>query len=299
MNAMSWLETYRGTVYRWEVDQVDHFTVAFYFARFEDTTHAILHAVGLDPVALAGSGQACVTVDGYVRYRRELRVGDVLHIRSGVVGVDDDGLRLVHEVIDSADGTVCTTFAQGIALIDRKTRARRPLTPRQREAALAHRVEPPAVDDGPPPAPAPKTDEGFFDAARDAIKPSELNMSGEAGMAAYIHRFSASNAHVLAAFGMTPAYSRQEHRQYSTFEFRLSFPGTLRGGDLVLVRSALLHVGNSSIRIGHRMTNALTGELVATLEQAGVHFDTEARRPAPLPPSLRERALQLLVRPSA
>lgn len=297
MNAMSWLETYRGTVYRWEVDQVDHFTVAFYFARFEDATQAILHAVGLDPVALAGSGQACVTVDGYVRYRRELRVGDVLHIRSGVVGVDDDGLRLVHEVIDSADGTVCTTFTQGVALIDRKTRARRPLSPRQREAALARRVEPPAADDGPPPPPAPKNDEGFFDAARDAIKPSELNISGEAAMSAYIHRFSASNAHVLAAFGMTPAYSRQEHRQYSTFEFRLSFPGILRAGDLVLVRSALLHVGNSSIRIGHRMTNAQTNELVATLEQAGVHFDTEARRPAPLPPSLRERALQLLVRP--
>jgi acyl-CoA thioester hydrolase len=296
MTAMNWLETYRGTVYRWEVDQVDHFTVAFYFARFEDAIHALLLAVGLDPAALAGSGQACVTVDGYVRFRRELRVGDVLHIRSGVVSVDDDGLRLVHEVIDSADGTVCTTFAQGMALIDRKTRARRPLTPRQREAVLAHRVEPPAVDDGPPPPPAPRTDEGFFDAARDAIKPLELNMSGEAGMAAYIHRFSASNAHVLAAFGMTPAYSREERRQFSTFEFRLSFPGTLRAGDLVLVRSALLHVGNSSIRIGHRMTNAQTHELVATLEQAGVHFDTEARRPAPLPPALRERALQLLVR---
>jgi acyl-CoA thioester hydrolase len=298
MTAMSWLETYRGTVYRWEVDQVDHFTVAFYFARFEDATHAMLQAVGLDPVALAGSGQACVTVDGYVRYRRELRVGDVLHIRSGVAGVDDGGLRLVHEVIDSADGTVCTTFTQGIALIDRKTRARRPLTARPREAALAHRVDPPA-DEGAPPPPAPKGDEGFFDAARDAIKPSEVNLSGEAAMSAYIHRFSASNAHVLSAFGMTPAYSRQEHRQYSTFGFRLSFPGFLRAGDLALVRSALLHVGNSSIRIGHRMTNALTNELVATLEQAGVHFDTEARRPAPLPPSLRERALQLLVRPSA
>lgn len=299
MDAMSWLETYRGTVYRWEVDQVDHFTVAFYFARFEDATHAMLHAVGLDPVSLGGSGQACVTVDGYVRYRRELRVGDVLHIRSGVAGVDDSDLRIVHEVIDSADGTVCTTFAQGVALIDRKTRARRPLTTKQREAALAHRVESPAIDDGPPPPAAPTSDEGFFDAARDAIKPSEISLSGEAAMSAYIHRFSASNAHVLAAFGMTPAYSRQEHRQYSTFEFRLNFPGFVRAGDLVLVRSALLHVGNSSIRIGHRMTNALTNELVATLEQAGVHFDIEARRPAPLPPALRERALSLLVRPSA
>ena len=38
---MCWLETYRGTVHRWEVDNVDHFTVAYYFARFEDATLAL------------------------------------------------------------------------------------------------------------------------------------------------------------------------------------------------------------------------------------------------------------------
>jgi acyl-CoA thioesterase FadM len=42
------------------------------------------------------------------------------------------------------------------------------------------------------------------------------------------------------------------------------------------------------------MRNARTGELVATLEQAGVHLDLDARRPASLPPALRERALTLL-----
>ena len=31
-----WLETYRGTVFRWEVDHNDHFTVAYYFARIAD-----------------------------------------------------------------------------------------------------------------------------------------------------------------------------------------------------------------------------------------------------------------------
>ena len=33
---MSFIETYRGTVHRWEVDNVDHFTLAYYFARFDD-----------------------------------------------------------------------------------------------------------------------------------------------------------------------------------------------------------------------------------------------------------------------
>src|SRR5262245_38568232 len=143
MDETRWLETYRGTVYRWEVDQVDHFTVAFYFARFEDATDAMLHAIGLDLPALESSGLACVTAGGYVRYRRELRVADILHMRTAVTAVEDDGLRLVHEVIDSADGALCTTFEHRLALVDRASRQRRRLSAKQREAALARQVEVP------------------------------------------------------------------------------------------------------------------------------------------------------------
>jgi acyl-CoA thioesterase FadM len=293
---MSWLETYRGTVYRWEVDNVDHFTVAFYFARLEDATHALLSAVKLDPLSRAGDGQDWVTTDCDVRYLRELRVGDILHIRSGVAGADEEGLRLVHEVIDSDDGTVCTAVEQGLALVDRASRTRRPLDAAQRDAALARRVELPAAPDKRSTPRQPTSDQGFIDAARDAVKPTEVDVRGEAALPAYVHRFTAANSHVLAAFGMTPEYCRREQRGFSTFEFNLRFPGTLRAGDLVIVRSALVHVGNSSMRILHRLANARTSELAATLEQAGVHLDLEARRPSPLPPALRDRAVAMLAR---
>src|SRR5712692_4646632 len=127
MNATSWIETYRGMVYRWEVDPVDHFTVAFYFARFEDATLALLHAIGLDPEALARAGAAAVTTECNVRYRRELRVGDILHIRSGVTSAGDDGLAVAHEVVDSGDSTLCTSAEQRVVLVDSASRKRRPL----------------------------------------------------------------------------------------------------------------------------------------------------------------------------
>ena len=69
----------------------------------------------------------------------------------------------------------------------------------------------------------------------------------------------------------------------------------MRAGDPLIVRSALTHVGNSSMRILHVMTDERSGERVATLEQSGVHLDLDARRPAPLPPPLRDQALKLLV----
>jgi acyl-CoA thioesterase FadM len=292
---MSWLETYRGTVYRWDVVTVDHFTVAYYFERFEDATLGLNHALGLDPGSLTGTGRACVTLGCHVRYLRELRVGDILHIRSGVIEVEDHGLMLGHQVFDSGDGMLCTSVVQRVVLTRSGHRAPIPVGQAERDAAESLRVE-----WVPAPEPAqgdPDTGgyQGFLETARDTIKPWEVDTLGQAAFPAYIHRFSAANAHVLAAFGMTPAYMRAERRGFSTFEFRLSFPGALKAGNLVRVRSGLLHVGNSSMRLLHRMANVRTGEDVAILEQSAVHLDMQARRPTALPDSLRERAKAILL----
>ena len=278
---MSWLETYRGTVHRWEVDNVDHFTVAFYFERLEDATTAILRALGLPDASPAMS-------ECRVRYIRELRVGDVLHIRSGVLNADQGTLVLGHEVVDSATGTVCTT-------VEQRATAALGAAARERARALAAvwstMPEPPRPDT----VTVPAGSEGFVDATLDTVKPWELDRHGHADWPAHVHRFSAANAQIIAAFGMTPAYMRDERRGFSTFEFRLSFAGTLGLGDPVRVRTGLLHVGASSLRMLHRMENVATGKLVASLDQSGVHLDLLARRPAPLPDGLRDRARALVV----
>jgi acyl-CoA thioester hydrolase len=143
--------------------------------------------------------------------------------------------------------------------------------------------------------PRPRGLAGFRDSARDTVKPAELDVTGEAALSHYVHRFSAANGHAIAGFGMTPEYMRAEHRGFSTFEFQLEVGDPLRAGDLVRVRSGVLHVGSSSLRLLHVMTREPGGAVVASLEQSGVHFDQDARRPAPLPDALRDRARALLV----
>jgi acyl-CoA thioesterase FadM len=289
---MAWIETYRGTVFRWEVDNVDHFTVAYYFARFADAGLRVLQATGLDPAALAGSGRLCVTTDCYVRYRRELRVGDILHVESGVIAVEPDGLLVGHRLIDSGTDTLCTTVEHRLTQVDAATRAPVALEAAPRRAAEALQVawDEPARERRPPP----RGTEGFRVTARDTVAPSEIDVFGQMSLAHHIHRFSAANGHAIAGFGMTPAYQREQGRGFSTFEFQLTFPGVLRAGDPVTVASAILHVGNSSLRVFHRMTCDRTGALVATNDQLGVHLDMAARRPSPLPDALRDRAKALL-----
>ena len=273
-----WLETYRGTVFRWEVDHNDHFTVAYYFARIADAGQNLLGALGLGPAEAR-------TVDCFVRYLRELRVGDIMHVDSGVIAVEPDELVLGHKLFDTGDAVLCTT-------VEQRVRVTAPL-----DAVCRRRVEERRVAwDGPARErrPRPSHLDGLRDSAQDTVKPAEIDVTGGAGLSHYIHRFSAANGHAIAAFGMTPQYMRAQQRGFSTFEFQLELGAPLRAGDSVRVRSGVLHVGNSSLRLLHVMTREPSGEVVASLEQSGVHFDQEARRPAPLPDPLRQRARALL-----
>src|SRR5262249_12842150 len=122
-----WLETYRGIVYRWEVDHNDHLTVAFYFARLGDATLAVLDSLGLGAAYTRRRGSLCLTADCYVRYVRELRVGDIMHVTSGVIAVERDALVLGHKLFNSETGEVCTTIEQRLRHVDARRRAARPI----------------------------------------------------------------------------------------------------------------------------------------------------------------------------
>ena len=291
MNA--WLETYRGIVYRWEVDHNDHLTVAFYFAHLGDATLALLDSLELGRDSNRRRGNLCLTADCYVRYVRELRVGDIMHAASGVIAVERDGLVLGHKIFNSGTGEICTTIEQRVRHVETRRRVPRALPAGRRRAAEQRRVEwdVPARERRPRPSGL----DGFHESSRDTVKPDEVDVLGQVALMHYIHRFSAANGHATAVFGMTPDYMRTERRGFSTFEFQLEVDGVLRPGDPVRVRSALVHVGNSSMRLFHVMTNERTDERVATLEQLGVHLDMDARRPIPLPDALRDRAKAILV----
>ena len=273
-----WLETYRGTVFPWEVDFLDHLTVAYYAERFEHAAHAVLQRAGL---RAGDGGRACVTVDAYIRYLRELRAGDIAHVVSGVIDAGDTGVTLGHRLVNSETGAPCGTAEQRLVHVHVAggEPVPVPVPAPARRALEALRVS----WDGPAREARrrPRGDDGFRPSARDVVRPNDVDPSGRATLAAYVHRFSGAAIQALAAFGMTPTYMREHRRGLSTFEFQLAVTGALRAGDVAAVDTALVHVGTSSLHLFHRLRDASSGGDVATLHQLGVHLDVGARRPTP------------------
>src|SRR5262245_26048122 len=133
--------------------------------------------------------RGCVTVDCYVRYMHELRVGDILHISSAVIGVDETALRLGHRVVNSATGVLCATMEQSAIHVDLGRRTPAPLPAPQRRVAEARQVawEGPAREA----RWQPQGTDGFLESACDTVKPWEIDVFGQSAFPYYIHRFSA------------------------------------------------------------------------------------------------------------
>jgi acyl-CoA thioesterase FadM len=271
-----WTETYRGVVAAWECDAFAHLTIAYYFARLEDASVAMLDD-------LPGTREA--RTDGlYVRLMKEFRAADLMHVTSAPIALEGSTLTIGHKIFDSASGELTTTTEQRITLAGVSTSDR---------AALAARI---VAWDGPQreARPAPASDAGFVPSGQRVVQPWEIGNDGRLSWQHLVHHFSGAGLHACRAAGMTPKYLRDNRRGYSTFELDVAIEALPRAGDRIAVRSGILQVGKSSIRFLHRMVDARTGKRLAGMGQFGVHFDLEARRPAPLPDALREAATELV-----
>ncbi|HKM72128.1 MAG TPA: thioesterase family protein [Stellaceae bacterium] len=276
-----WTETWRGIVSPWECDTTEHFTIAYYFDRLADAASIMAESLGLADI----SRSAGRSFD--VRFVRELRAGASFHVLSAPIALDEASLRLGHQFVDSASGEVTAWVQETLAIagtsLSRETRD-----------AIGRRLLPwpgPAVER----RPEPSTTEGFLPTARDRVKPMDIDPVGNFGLAAFVQRFTAGCVQALAAIGVTTTYVQAERRGYSTFELALQVTAYPRLGSPVLVETGIVHLGNSSIRLLHRMCSPADGSEFARLGQFGVQLDLDTRRPAGLPEALRSAAERLLV----
>jgi acyl-CoA thioesterase FadM len=270
-----WIETYRGAVSPWETDVTEHFTVAFYFDRIAMAEATLAEQLGLLDL-LRGGG----FVRRYdVRYARELRAGGAFHIESAAIKTDG-GIRLGHRFIDSVTGECITWFDVHWDGVDTALPAEK-IAPNWDGPEFETRADPQDLS-------------GLVPTSAGRIQPHDLDEFGRLGICGTVHKFTDSSVQIGAAVGLTADYIKTARRGFSTFEFRVKISGELRLGDTYRSRTGIAHLGNSSLRFLHVMSDA-GGNEVARLGQFGVTLDLDVRRPAALAPELRERAQRLVL----
>jgi len=269
-----YLMSYRGTVKAWECDHVEHFTVAYYFKSTTAAQLRLLHELGIQPFDEGFPS----TTHVYTRFLKELRKGDTYFINSGVIDENNDSLTLGHRIISAETGDECTLIEMTLAC---------------NIGSDVPKVIWQAPEKRPQETPVPSTDWSIT--AADVVSTAPLDLHGRLSMEGIVHLFSDASVQSQTLIGMTPNYMRENRIGFSTMEFRFTFHGLPpRPGDMVEIRSNITSIGSTSLGFAHGLWNIATGELLATLTQAGVHLDLDKRRPARLPDMIRIKAKKML-----
>ena len=118
-----WFETYRGMVLPQECDDFGHLNIAHYVAKFDVANYHIYARIGLHCISPPPARIGLCGTENAIRYRSELRSGDVLVARSLIVGFHDPLVHFITELTKVEDTVASATFEEIACCFDLTTRS--------------------------------------------------------------------------------------------------------------------------------------------------------------------------------
>ena len=107
--------TYRGVVYPQHCDHMGHMNVMYYVGKFDEATWQMFAALGVTPAYMRTNQRGVAAIRQNITYRHELRAGDLLTIRTGILEMNPKQIRFYHEMLNDETGEIAAaTVITGI-----------------------------------------------------------------------------------------------------------------------------------------------------------------------------------------
>ncbi len=118
--------TYRGTIYPWHCDHMDHMNVMWYVGKFDEATWQLFSRLGLPRSRFSKEGTGMGAVEQHIEYKRELHAGDLISIRSAVLEIKEKSVRISHEMTNDETGELAARTTIVGVYFDTSIREARP-----------------------------------------------------------------------------------------------------------------------------------------------------------------------------
>ena len=114
--------TYKGLVYPWHCDHMNHMNVMWYVSKFDEATWAFFATLGLEPETLRKENRGMAALEQNIRYLAEAVPGDLLEVYTRPIEIRDKTIKFVHEMIDCQTGKTSATCELVGVYIDMEVR---------------------------------------------------------------------------------------------------------------------------------------------------------------------------------
>ena len=116
------LITHRGVVYPSQCDQMGHMNVMYYVGKFDEATWQLFASIGITPTYIREKLRGVAAIRQQISYRRELRAGDLVTVRSGILEISPKQVRFYHEMCNDQTGDLTATTVINAVHLDLQTR---------------------------------------------------------------------------------------------------------------------------------------------------------------------------------
>ncbi len=140
--AMSnWFETFRGVVYPWHCDQLQHMNVQHYVGMFDQAGCHLFQEFGVSFEEGVERGKTLVDVRHTIEYKAEQRAGSLVKIESAFTRIGTKSLTFVHRMFNCRTGVLAATSEVVEVYFDLETRTSLPIPDELRAKIEPHLVQ--------------------------------------------------------------------------------------------------------------------------------------------------------------
>ena len=132
---------------------------------------------------------------------------------------------------------------------------------------------------------------------RGVVYPWQCDGMGHFTTRQYMAMFDEAGWHFLYEVGFDPRLIKEKNIGWADVRHEIEYLTEVREGELVLIESRPLCVGNKSIQYQLEMKSVTNGEICARLTGICVQFDLVERCAIPVLPEVRERIVAWLDHP--
>jgi acyl-CoA thioester hydrolase len=124
---------------------------------------------------------------------------------------------------------------------------------------------------------------------RGVVHPWLCDALGHLTTRNYVAMFDDAGWHLLLALGFSPGRMMREKLGWADVRHEIEYVHELTEGELVLVRSSPVKVGNKSLTYKHEMSNAESSVVCASMVATAVYFDLKERKAIPIDDAMRQQ----------
>ena len=298
VSPMSMIETYQGSVNKWECDGNDHQNVRFYIYKANQSLVIALEKLRITDHA--GAVKALHHIRSHhIRFLREARATVPLVIENGVLefrhGESIDVLSLMRNTFNR---DILATFVTRIDLRSLQTSSYTGPTVALPDEASPRGIPARSSEYSTLDIAAAK-EAGFHKIGAGVIEASECDSDGNLEPYRYISRVSDGMANLRA---LTYSVEEMQARDDGTgggamLEYRAEFHHRLTCDATFLHLAGFKDVGNKTQTMVHLMFDETSGSLAVSAETLNVTLDLVTRRSTPIPGARRERIQAIMLKP--